>query len=156
MVNFNLYSELQKAKLKIRRKDGDETIQIIRPFYTDVLEADRGTTHYTIVRSGIIVRGAKIYRERGYLGKVQEKLGFSTTFEVYHKAKKVFEIKERETLIKQHYEITKNGQHIGSIKPVGVYIPILSSFGKGIEGEYSGITKEEEEVLLMAILALGA
>ena len=155
MVKFELYSELQRARLKVRRKEGDEIIQVIRPFYSDVLEVDRGTTHYTIVRSGLIVRGAKIYREREYIGRVSENIGFRTHFDVYHKAKKRFSIEERETLIKQHYEITRAGKHIGSIKPIGVYVPILSTLGKGLEGDYTGITKEEEEILLMAVIALG-
>ena len=155
MVKFELYSELQKAKLKVRRKEGDEVIRVMRPFYTDVLEVDWGTTHYTIVRSGLVVRGAKIYREKEYIGKVSEKLGFMTHFDVYHKAKRLLAIEERETLLKQHYVISKAGKPIGSIVPVGVYVPILSSLGKGISGEYGGITKDEEEILLMSIIALG-
>ncbi len=155
MVTFELYSELQKAKLKVRRKEGDEVIQVVRPFYTDVLEVDWGTTHYTIVRTGLVVRGAKIYREKEYIGKVSEKIGFKTHFDVYHKAKRLLAIEERETLLKQHYEINKAGKRVGSIRPVGVYVPILSNLGKGVGGDYSGITKEEEELLLMSIIALG-
>ncbi|MFC2175279.1 hypothetical protein ACFLQ2_05475 [archaeon] len=155
MANFSLYSELQKAKLKVRRKDGDETLQVVRPFYTDVLEVDWGTTHYTIVRSGLIIRGAKIYKEKEYIGKVEEKIGFMTQFEIHRKAKQVMELKEHETLLKQHYEITKDGKHIGKIQPHGVYVPLLSNLGKGVEGEYTGISKEDEEILLMSILALG-
>ena len=155
MVTFELYAELQKAKLKVRRKDGDEVIQVVRPFYTDVLEVDWGTTHYTIVRTGLVVRGAKIYKEKEYIGKVSEKIGFMTHFDVYHKAKRLLAIEERETLLKQHYVISKAGKRIGSIKPVGVYVPILSNLGKSIEGDYSGITKGEEELLLMSIIALG-
>lgn len=155
MVTFELYSELQKARLRVRRKDGDEVIQVVRPFYTDVLEVDWGMTHYTIVRTGLVVRGAKIYKEKEYIGKVSEKIGFMTHFDVYHKAKRLLAIEERETLLKQHYEISKAGKHVGSINPVGVYVPILSNLGKGVEGDYSGITKEEEELLLMSIIALG-
>ncbi|MCK4327213.1 MAG: hypothetical protein KAW41_01925 [Candidatus Diapherotrites archaeon] len=155
MASFSLFSELRKARLKVRRKTGDETIHAIRPFYKDVLDVDWGPTHYTIVRSGLVIRGAKVYRENEYIGKVEEKIGFMTHFDVYHKAKKSFEIKERETLFKQHFEIVKDGKQVGVIRPEGVYIPILSNLGKGIEGEYTGITKDDEEMLLMAVLALG-
>lgn len=155
MALFHLYSELQKAKLMVRRKDGSETYQIIRPFYTDILEVDRGTTHYTIVREGLIVRGAKIYKEKEYIGKVKEKIGFMTHFDVYLKARRLFEIEEKETFLKQHFGVMKHGEKIGEIHPIGVYVPILSNLGKGIEGHYSGITKEEEEILLMAVIALG-
>ena len=155
MVYFNLYSELQKAKLKVRRKSGEETIHARRPFYIDVLEVDWGTTHYTIVREGLIVRGAKIYREKEYIGKVEEKIGFMTHFDVFLKARRVFAIEERETLLKQRFDILKQGTVIGHIQPMGIYVPILTNLGKGIEGNYSSITPDEEEILLMAILALG-
>lgn len=155
MVKFSLYSELQKAKLKVRRKDSEETIHARRPFYTDVLEVDWGTTHYTLVREGLVVRGAKVYREKEYIGKVEEKIGFMTHFDVFLKARRVFAIEERETLLRQHFDIMRQGKPVGQIRPVGIYVPILSNLGKGIEGDYSGITKEEEEILLMAIIALG-
>ncbi len=155
MAYFNLYSELQKARLKVRRKGSEETIHVRRPFYTDVLEVDWGTTHYTIVREGLVVRGAKIYREKEYLGKVEEKIGFMTHFDVFLKAKRIFAIEEHETLLKQRFDIMQQGKVVGSVRPVGIYVPILSNLGKGIEGDYSGITKEEEEMLLMAIIALG-
>lgn len=155
MAHFNLYSELQNARMKVSRKEGTETIRIQRPFYTDVLEVDCGTTHYTIVREGLIVRGAKIYREKEYIGKVEEKVGFMSHFDVFLKARRVFAIEERETLIKQHFDILKQGKVIGHIRPIGVYVPILSNLGKGVEGDYSGITKDEEEILLMGIVALG-
>lgn len=155
MAQFNLYSELQKARLKVKRKEGEETIQVRRPFYTDVLEVDWGTTHYTIVREGLVVRGAKVYREKEYIGKVEEKIGFMTHFDVFLKAKRVFAIEERETLLTQHFDIIHQGKVVGHIKPVGVYVPILSNLGKGVEGDYSGITKDDEEMLLMAIIALG-
>jgi len=120
-----------------------------------VLEVDWGTTHYTIVREGLIVRGAKIYREKEYIGKVEEKIGFMTHFDVFLKARRVFAIEERETLLKQRFDILKQGTVIGHIQPMGIYVPILSNLGKGIEGNYSSITQDEEEILLMAILALG-
>ncbi len=155
MVKFELYAELQKARLRVEHKEGKETIQIQRPFYRDVLEIDWGTTHYKIIREGLVVRGAKIYKEKEYIGKVEEKIGFLTHFDVYQKAKKTFSIKEHETLLKQFFNIYKQNEKIGEIKPTGIYVPILSNIGKGIAGNYTKITKEEEEILLMAIIALG-
>lgn len=155
MTKFELYSELQRARLRVTRNDGDETIHVERPFYRDVLEVDWNTTHYKIVREGIVVREARVYKENDYIGKIDEQIGFLTHFNVYMKAKRVFEIAERETLLEQYFEIKKNGKVIGKIKPVGVYIPILSNIYKGIEGEYTQLSKEEEEILLMTILAIG-
>lgn len=156
MVKFELYSELQKGKLKIKYKDRDDVIHITKPFYKDTLEIDWETTHYTIIRSGMIVRGAKIYKEKEYLGKVEEKIGFMTHFDIYHKAKKLFAIHEHEQIFNQYFDILKAGGSIGKIKAIGIYVPIISNLGKGLEGEYSGITKDEEEILLMSIIALGA
>jgi hypothetical protein len=156
MPKFELYSKMDHAQMRVTDDRGaTKTIQVDRPLYRDMLEVDWTTTHFTIVRAGVIVRGAKLYKEKDYMGKVEERIGFLTHFDVFQKAKKIFEIEERENIFSQYYEVSRNGQVIGKIKPIGVYVPILSNIGKGIEGEYKPLPKEEEELLIMAIISLG-
>ena len=155
MISFELLSQMGTAQLRVNRKAGSEVIQVERPFYKDVLEVDWLTTHYKIVRSGLLRRDAKIYKEGEYLGKIEEQLGFMTHFDVYHKAKKLLAFHEHETITKQEFRVLKNGKDVGLIRPMGVYVPILSNIGKGVHGEYWELTKEEEELLLLAIIAVG-
>ncbi|MCD6523025.1 MAG: hypothetical protein J7K68_04710 [Candidatus Diapherotrites archaeon] len=155
MVSFELSAGLKGALMKIRRGSSTEIIRIERPFYKDVLEVDWFDTHYTIVRSGIIVRNAKIYKQGEYIGSVYERIGIMTHFDVFRKAKKLFDIHEHETLFTQEFKIMKNHKAIGRLRSIGVYIPLLSNLGKGIEGEFFDLKPEEEEILVLSIIAIG-
>lgn len=155
MVDFKLVSDLKSAKLRLRRKNGkEEEINVERPFYRDMLEVEWRGKKYKIVRSGLIVREARIYREGEYYAKVLERLGVMTHFDIYRKAKKVLTIDEKESLFKHCYDISKGKKTVGVLRPSGLYIPILSNIGKGYEGEYTGITRDDEEVLILSLLAV--
>jgi len=138
------------------RKSGlQENLNIERPFYRDVLELSWHDKQYKIVRSGIIVRESRIYKDGEYLAGVRERLGIMTHFDVYKKAKKIFGIDEKESLFKHGYAIVDSkGNEIGSLRPAGLFIPLISNLGKGYEGEYTGITKTDEETLVLSLLAL--
>jgi hypothetical protein len=156
MVDFKIISTLKTAKMRITRKNGiQEDINVKRPAYRDVLELSWRNKKYKIIRSGTILRESRIYKEGEYLAGIRERLGIMTHFDIYRKAKHTFGITEEETLFKHGYTIkNKKGTIIGTLRPTGLYIPIISSTGKGYEGEYTGITKDEEETLLLSLLAL--
>ncbi|MBN3037321.1 MAG: hypothetical protein JW834_02655 [Candidatus Diapherotrites archaeon] len=155
MVEFELLSGLTGAQLRVRRKKQTDLISINRPFYKDILEVKWFNAKYSIIRSGLIVRTAKIYKNGEYIGSIKERLGIMSHFDVYRKAKKLFDIHEHETILQQEFKILKDNKEIGKIAPLGVYVPILSSIGKGLSGHYQDMLEEEEELLLMTVIALG-
>ena len=155
MVSFEMHAGLKKAIMKLKRGERTDLLNIDRPFYKDILEVSWLGTRYTIVRSGILVRNAKIFKKGEYLGSVEEKIGVMTHFDVYRHDSKMVSLHEHETLLKQEFEIKKNGDKVGRMRSVGVYIPILSNLGKGIEGEYFDLSEEEEEMAVLAMVAIG-
>ncbi len=155
MVDFKLVSDLKSAKIRLTRKNGkEEEIHVERPFYRDMLEVEWRGKKYKVVRSGLIVREAIIYREGEYYAKVLERLGVMTHFDIYRKAKKILTIDEKESLFRHGYDINKRKKVVGSLRPSGLYIPVLSNIGKGYEGEYTGITRDDEEALVLSLLAV--
>lgn len=155
MADFTLMAGLSAAQMKIRKDGKTELISIKRPFYRDVLEVHWLDRHYTVVRSGIVQRIAKIYKNGSYLGIVREKLGLMTHFDVFRKAKMALSLHEHETVLNQEFNIRKGRKDFGSLHTIGVYVPLLSNMGKGLEGQFSGLKPEDEEILVLAIIAIG-
>jgi hypothetical protein len=157
MVDFKLLSTMDSIKFKLKRKTGgEEEVVATRPFYRDVLDIDWHNAHFQIIRSGIVVREALVYKNGVYFVSVRERLGVMTHFDVYRREKRVFTINEKESLTTQEFEIMRGKEKIGSIRPAGLYIPLLSNAGKGFHGNYAGILREEEETMVMAILSVCA
>jgi hypothetical protein len=156
MTSFELYSGLAGAQLKVFRKGQTEVLDVKRPFYRDVLEVKWAGTRYTVIRTGVIVRHAQLYREGSLIGELEEKIGVMTHFDVTRAgAGKAFDIHEEETFTKQEFKILQKGQVVGTIRPIGIYVPILSNIGKGVQGEYYNVSKADEELLLLSTLAIG-
>lgn len=154
MNRFVLVSDLTGGQLKLKKPNKTEILKINRPFYRDVLEVQWYKDHYKILRSGIVVREAKFFKNDVYIGSLRETLGLNTTFDVFGKGKKLFKIEEVDKLVSQEFTIKKGNTEVGKLVPTGIYIPIISEMGKGMQGWYQGLTHKEEETLLMAVLAL--
>jgi hypothetical protein len=155
MVDFKLLSTMDTIKFKLKRKTGsEEEVVATRPFYRDVLDIDWHNAHFQIIRSGIVVREALVYKNGVYFVGVRERLGIMTHFDIYRREKRVFTIHEKEGLTTHEFEIRRGKEKIGSIRPAGLYIPLLSNAGKGFHGNYAGILRDEEETMVMTILAV--
>ncbi|GEM_PF-6732402 len=155
MPRFRLYSSLTGAKMIIERDGKEEVIDIERPFWEDVLLAKWINERYKIVRSGLLLRSAKIFLKGELIGRIKEVFGFTTSISVFSKSDKVFDIVERDYLLKQEFIVKKGDRVVGVIRPIGVYVPLLSNIGKGFSGEFYGLSPSEEKLLVLSIIALG-
>ena len=154
MPKFRLYSSLTGAKMIIDRDGKEETIDIERPFWKDVLIAKWVSDKYSIHRRGILIRKANIIGKTGLLGRVREEVRLFTKLVVYSKDKKEFEIIERDYFWHKEFIVKHNGKTIGSFRHVGVYIPLISSMGKGFEGEWEDIPKDKETLLVLSLISV--
>ncbi len=155
MPRFRLYASLTGAEMIIERNGKSETIHVERPFFEDILLVKWLGEKYRIERRGILIRNGKIMKNGEFLGRFVEIPSIFTKILVYSKAKKEFEIEERDYFFGQEFIIKRNGKEIGKFRPLGIHVPILSFIGKGIEGEWSRLPGDAEELLVLALLGLG-
>lgn len=155
IVEFELRASLIGASLRIKRKGGSELITVKRPFYKDVLEVHWFDRDFRIDRKGILMREARIYKENKFFGLVKERFGIMSHFDVFLGKTKILDIHEKDMVISQEFKVLKKNKEVGLLRPIGIYVPLLSNIGKGLSGFYHGLNRQEEEILINTILALG-
>lgn len=154
MPKFELQSGLKRGSLSIKKKSGRELISIKRPFYKDLIKTKWFDKRYTITRSGLMRTNARIEKDEKKIGEVNEKVSLETIFKVKQEEKEIFEIKGKGILFNQGLSIKKDGEVIGEITPIGFYVPLISTLKGGVRGKYKKIPENEEELLLMSIIAI--
>lgn len=154
MTEFDLQSGLRRGGLSIKKGSRREVINIKRPFYRDVLKAKWFDKRYTIERKGVMRVKAQVKKGGKQIGRIEEKVSLQTKFLVYQNEEKVFEIEGKGKVFKQGLQIKKDSKIIGSMQPTSFYIPLLSTLKEGVKGSYKELSEKEEELLLMAIIAI--
>ncbi len=154
MPKLELQSGLKRGSLSIKKESERELISIKRPFYRDLIKAKWFDKQYTITRSGLMRVNAIIEKKGKKIGEINEKISLETIFEVKKEEKKLFKINGKGIIFNQGLLIKKDGGLIGEIAPIGFYVPLISTLKGGVRGNYKKLPKEEEELLLMSIIAI--